>query len=219
MIAVLRRAPFLTHNAAASAPDDPRPAELYQLDATSDDQVPFVAVNVVPGGDWPLVLARAIAQNLAGLGDEYELEGDGFAQPPEGAVSQLAPNVLTISDTQRQALVGGGAVAATAPQVLAAWSIPPAAAVDFVEHTAASANPIPAWNGVTQSYALGDFHLVEGGDGFRTHVLRCDKDCLMRRIQRRSAIRWSRPARTLRLCLSSRPCGCSAKPARRGCAR
>jgi hypothetical protein len=182
LVAVLRRAPFLTHNAAAAAPDDPRPAELYQLDPTSDDQVPFIAVNVVPGGDWPLVLARAIAQNLAGLGDEYELEGGGFAQPPEGAVSPLAPNVLAISDTQRLALVAGGAAAATVPQVLTAWSIPQTAAVDFMGHTAASANPIPAWNGVTQSYGLGGFHLVEGGAGFRTRALRCDRDCLMRRI-------------------------------------
>jgi hypothetical protein len=182
LIAVLRRAPFLTHNAAGSVPDDPRPAELYQLDPTSDDQVPFIAVNVVPGGDWPLVLARAIAQNLAGLGDEYELEGDGFAQPPEGVVNPLAPNVLAISDTQRQALIAGNAATATVPQVFTAWSIPQSTAADFIGHTAASANPIPAWNGVTQSYGLGDFHLVEGGAGFRTHVLRCDKDCLMRRI-------------------------------------
>ena len=182
LVAVLRRAPFLTHNASASVPDDPRPAELYQLDPTTEDQLPFIAVNVVPGGDWPLVLARAIAQNLAGLSDEYELEGDGFAQPPDGVVSPLAPNVLAVTDTQRQALRSGGAASATAPEAFTAWSIPQGAAVDFVEHSAASANPIPAWNGFTQSYGLGDFHLVEGGAGFRTHVVRCDRDCLMRRI-------------------------------------
>jgi GH25 family lysozyme M1 (1,4-beta-N-acetylmuramidase) len=183
LIAVLRRAPFVTHNAAGSVPDAPRPAELYQLDPTTDDPVPCIAVNVVPGGDWPLVLARAIAQNLAGLADEYELEGAGFTQPPEGVANPLAPNVVVLDDTRRQALVGGGAVTpATVPQPFAAWSIPAATAVDFVAHAAAAANPVPAWNGVSQSYGLGDFHLVEGGAGFRSHVLRCDKDCLMRRI-------------------------------------
>ena len=100
LIAVLRRAPFVTHNAAGSVPDAPRPAELYQLDPTTDDPVPCIAVNVVPGGDWPLVLARAIAQNLAGLADEYELEGAGFTQPPEGVANPLAPNVVVLDDTR-----------------------------------------------------------------------------------------------------------------------
>lgn len=182
LIAVLRRAPFLTHNAAATPPDDSRPAELYQLDPTTDDQVPFVAVNVTPGGDWPLVLARAIAQNLAGVTDEYELEGDAFAQPAENAAKPIAPNVIAIGDAQRQALVGGTAPAGVAGQAFAAWAIPKAAAVDFIAHTAANANPIPAWDGFAHAYGLGDFHLVEGGGGFRTHVVRCDRDCLMRRI-------------------------------------
>jgi hypothetical protein len=95
----------------------------------------------------------------------------------------LAPNVVLLDDTRRQALVGGGAVTpTTVPQPFTAWSIPAGTAVDFVAHATAAANPIPAWNGVTQSYGLGDFHLVEGGAGFRSHVLRCDQDCLMRRI-------------------------------------
>jgi hypothetical protein len=182
LIAILRRAPFLTHNNTNTPPEDPRPAELYQLDPTTDDQVPFVAVNVVPGGDWPLLLARAIAQNLAGVTDEYELEGDGFAQPSENVVNPLAPNIVVIDDAQRQALIGGTAPATAALHAFAAWAIPNTAAVDFIAHADANANPIPAWDGVTHSYGLGDFHLIEGGCGFRTHVVRCDRDCLMRRI-------------------------------------
>jgi GH25 family lysozyme M1 (1,4-beta-N-acetylmuramidase) len=185
LIAVLRRAPFQTHNPVGNAtppPDPARHAELYQLDPTTDDQIPFVAVNVVSGDDWPLVLARAIAQNLAGLTDEYELEGTSFAQPGEGVLSPIAPNVMIISDTQKQSLIGGTAAASAVPEVFSEWRIPGTATVDFVQHTSATANPILAWDGVTQTYALGDFHLVEGGAGFRTDVLRCDKDCLMRRI-------------------------------------
>src|SRR5581483_8320824 len=180
LIAVLRRASFLTHQ--GTPPDPARPAELYQLDPTTDDQVPFVAVNVV-GNDWPLVLARAIAQNLAGLADEYELEGTSFAQPGEGVLSPIAPNLTVISDTSEQSLIGGTAAANTiVPGVFTDWHIPAGATVNFVQHTSATANPIPAWDGVTQNFDLHNFDLVEGGGGFRTHVLRCARDCLMRRI-------------------------------------
>jgi hypothetical protein len=180
LIAVLRKAPYLTRDATTQ--DDPKPAELYQLDPTTDDPVPFVAVNVVPFGDWPLVLARAIAQNLAAVADEYELEGAGFAQPAEGVANPLGPNLVTIDDTQRQALAAGTAAAVAVPQVFTAWNIPKGTAVDFVANNGPAANPLPAWN-VTSPFAPGaDFHAVEGGGGYRTHVLRCDKDCLMRRM-------------------------------------
>ena len=219
LIAVLRRAPFVTHNAAGSVPDAPRPAELYQLDPTTDDPVPCIAVNVVPGGDWPLVLARAIAQNLAGLADEYELEGAGFTQPPEGVANPLAPNVVVLDDTRRQALVGGGAVTpATVPQPFAAWSIPAATAVDFVAHAAAAANPVPAWNGVSQSYGLGDFIWWRAAPAFAATSCVATRTASCGASRRRSATRSSRQERVRRRCRSSRPCGCSARRARPGSA-
>lgn len=180
LIAVLRKGQIHTHYTQTPT-DGPRAAEYYKLDPDPDEPVPFVAVNVVPGGDWPLVIARAIAQNLAGLGDEYELEGDGFAQPPEGALTPLAPNILAIKDAERTALTAGASPATVIPQVFAQWAIP-AGPLDFIPHTAAGANPIPPWNSGFGGYDIGGFHLVEGGGGFRTHVVRCDRDCLMRRI-------------------------------------
>jgi hypothetical protein len=182
LVAVLRKAPFRTYNEANKPDDDPRPAELYQLDPTSDDQVPFIAVNVVPFGDWPLVLARAIAQNLANVSDEYEFDGAAFDQPAEAAPPSFGPNVITIDDSARQALIAGTAATVAVPEVVGAWGIPAGTAVDFVRHAAATANPIAAWDSVTQPYNLGSFHLVEGAAGFRTHIVRCDNDCLMRRI-------------------------------------
>src|SRR6185295_1871745 len=123
------------------------------------DPVPCVVVNVVPFGDWPLVLARAIAQNLAGVADEYELEGGAFTRPTENVVSPIAPNLVTLDDAARADLAAGKAPAVAAPAAFAAWSIPKAAAVDFVAHPAGAANPIAAWNPVNAGYGLGDFHL------------------------------------------------------------
>jgi hypothetical protein len=183
LVAVLRKAPFRTYNANENKPDEaPRPAELYQLDPTSDDQVPFIAVNVVPLGDWPLVLARAIAQNLANATDEYEFDGAAFDQPAEGAPPSFGPNVIAIADSARQAMIAGTVATTAVPDMVGAWGIPKGAAVDFVPHAAATANPIVAWDSVAQPYNLGSFHLVEGAAGFRTHIARCDNDCLMRRI-------------------------------------
>jgi GH25 family lysozyme M1 (1,4-beta-N-acetylmuramidase) len=180
LVAVLRKAPTLTQY--NNVPDLPsRIAEYYKLDPDSDDTVPFIAVNVIPQGDWPLVLARAIAQNLAGLGDEFELEGANFAQPPDGSLSQLAPNILNITDAQRTDLVANKPPDTVVPEALTTWGMPKGVA-DFVEHTAATANFIPPWNSGAGAYPIGGFHLIEGGDGFRTHTLRCDRDCLMRRI-------------------------------------
>lgn len=179
LVAVLRKAQVYTTDTAPLSP--PHVAEYYKLDPDQEEPIPFIAVNVVPTGDWPLVLARAIAQNLAGLGDEYELAGADFAEPPEGALSPLAPNVLNITAAERADLVAGKPPDTTVPEALTQWSIPKGVA-DFVARTSANPNPIAPWNSGAGAYPLGGFHMVEGGDGFRTRTLHCDRDCLMRRI-------------------------------------
>jgi glycosyl hydrolase family 25 len=186
LVAVLRKGQVVTQY--GNKPTiDASPAEYYHLDPDTDETVPFVAVNVIPGGDWPLVLARAIAQNLAGLADEYELAGDAFARPPDSVISPLAPNVLAISADDRTALVNGTGADKVIPQAFGLWGIP-AAPLDFVAHTAPTPNPIAPWNAGVPPYDVSAAHLVEGGGGFRTQVVRCNRDCLMRRIPAATAM-------------------------------
>src|SRR6185369_10410882 len=121
------------------------------------------------------------AQNLAGLADEFELEGDPFAKPPQGALQPEAPNLVYFDDAQRGRLAGGEKPQTVLPQLSTSWHVPANAAVDFVAHDVDTPNNLPRWNGVDPAPGAG-FHLVEGGDGYRRNVARCDRDCLMRRV-------------------------------------
>src|SRR4029079_17996691 len=126
LVVVLRK-PQITWTPGAAGADTalrPMDGELYQLDPAEDSPVPFVAVNVVPGGSWPLVIARAIAQNLAGLADEVELDGDTLAKPPQGALQPEAPNLVYFDDAQRGRLAGGEKPQAVLPQLSTSWHVP-----------------------------------------------------------------------------------------------
>lgn len=170
LIAILRNGRLPARNPPA-APPAAQPAELYQLDPTENYPVPVVAVNVNWNDElWPLLIVRALAQNLGGLRDEFELPGDGFDHPAVELEQSPAPNLLFIDQAARDQLAAGGAPPADlVKQALGAWRLPAGTALDFFANGA----PLGAAGGV---------HLVEGGDGYRHQVLRSDFDCLMRRM-------------------------------------
>jgi len=168
LIAILRNGREPARNPPA-APPHQLPAELYQLDPSENYPVPVVAVNVGWNDElWPLVVIRALAQNLGGLRDELELPGAAFDHPAVERQQVPTPNLLFV-DAATIAQLAAGVPADFAKQVLADWRLPAGTALDFFASGAAPA-------------ALGGVHLVEGGDGFRHQVLRSDFDCLMRRM-------------------------------------
>lgn len=170
LIAILRNGRRPARNQPAVLPAQ-RPAELYQLEPSENYPVPVVAVNVTWNDElWPLPIVRALAQNLGGLRDEFELPGDGFDHPSLALAQSPTPNLLFIDQATRNQIAAGGAVpAAIAKLAIDAWRLPAGTALDFFANGAAPR-------------ALGGVHLVEGGDGYRHQVLRSDFDCLMRRM-------------------------------------
>ena len=171
LIAILRNGRMPRAGQPPGTPPAQQPAELYQLDASENYPVPVIAVNVTWGDElWPTLVVRALAQNLGGLRDEFDLPGDGFDHPALELVQSPTPNLIYIDQATGGQLTAGGAVPADlATQVLAAWRLPDGTALDFA---ASGSQPGP----------LGGVHLVEGGDGYRHQVLRSDFDCLMRRM-------------------------------------
>jgi hypothetical protein len=170
LIAIVRNGRLPARN-PPTAPPSQQPAELYLLDPSENYPVPVVVVNVTWNDElWLLPIVRALAQNLGGLRDEFELPGDGFDHPALELAQSPAPNLLFIDQVMRNQLAAGGAVPADiAKQAVDAWRLPAGTALDFFPSGTAPA-------------ALGGVHLVEGGDGYRHQVLRSDFDCLMRRM-------------------------------------
>ena len=172
LIVILRNGRLPARAAAPPVPQPPqRPAELYQIDPSENFPVPVIGVNVTWGDElWPLPIVRALAQNLGGLRDEFELPGDAYDHPAPELEQTPAPNLIFIDQATRNQLVAGGAVPPDiAKQALATWRLPASTALDFFASGAALGAP-------------GSIHLVEGGDGYRQQVLRSDFDCLMRRM-------------------------------------
>jgi hypothetical protein len=155
----------------------PAPAEFYQVSLALQYTRPIVAV-VATGDWWPQVLARAVAQVYAGLGDEYEYDGSAFAQVPDNYwVPQT--NILYVTAAQRSKLAGPAPdpVAILGLQAFpASWGVNTAAGpLKVWPHTGATPNPPPA------SSPNDRVQLVEGGGGYMQAAYRCDFDCLMRR--------------------------------------
>jgi hypothetical protein len=173
LIVILRngRVPARSLQDPPVAPPPQRGAELYQLEPSENYPVPVVAVNVTWNDELSsMAIVRALAQNLGGLRDEFELPGEGFDHPATVLTRPAAPNLLFLDGPTRDRLGAAGAVPADlANQALADWRLPAGTPLDFVA------------NGAPQG-ALGRVHLVEGGDGFRRLVVRSDFDCLMRRM-------------------------------------
>ena len=112
-----------------------KPAELYQIDLPGVSPVPVVAVNAT-GSQWPRVAARAIAQILGGLADEYELDGAAFAAPPENRDPfQSAPNLAFLSAADRTQLAPpqNAKVLDVVPWLRTLWALP-AGDLPFLAH-------------------------------------------------------------------------------------
>ena len=119
---------------------------------------------------------RALAQNLGGLRDEFELPGDGFDHPAAELAWPPTPNLLLINQPVRDQLAASNLVPpGVAAMAIAGWRLPAGTAFDFF-----ASGTLPG--------ALGGVNLVEGGDGYRQQVLRSDFDCLMRRMPVTTAV-------------------------------
>lgn len=174
LIAILRNNRIPPIPGVPATPPAQHPGELYQLDPNENVPIPVVAVDVTWNDElWPLPIIRAVAQLLGGLDDEYELPGPEFDHPATDQTLLPAPNLLVLGDTERATLpatANGTAVpAALAARAIAEWRLTANTPLDFYSN-----GQVPA--------PLGALHLVEGGDGYRSRVMRCDGDCLMRRM-------------------------------------
>jgi GH25 family lysozyme M1 (1,4-beta-N-acetylmuramidase) len=197
LVALLRKAQVPSAPAGGgAAPANPRPAELYKIDPSETYPVPLVAVNVT-GSQWPRVLARAIAQILGGLADEYELDGADFAAPPVDLAQPYAPNLRYLSADQRIKLgpPTNAKVLDVVPNLTVQWSLP-AGDLPFVAHKGTDPNPDWSTDPAFSQAATkpGQLKALEGGNGYRSGVLRTDFDCLMRRMPSSVAAGMAHPA-------------------------
>lgn len=150
------------------------PGELYELSPSVTYPTPLVGV-VVAGRHWEQPLARGMAQTLAALLDEYELDGADFQTAPAALVDFLPPNVIFIDNVQRSRLAAGEHARDVISELRRRWPIYWLDPLTFYGHQGEMPNP-PA-----ERRANGDVQLVEGASGYRFNALRCDFDCLMRR--------------------------------------
>ena len=148
--------------------------ELYELSATPDFPIPFVAV-VVKGDHWHNVIVRAMTQLWAYLATEPTGRSDYFKAVNSG-FDHVRPNVVLVTDTQRLALQGGLSIADAIGAGPDAWSMSTLSKLTFIAHPTAGATPDE-----TVRKASGKVQLVEGAAGFRLNAFRADFDCLMRR--------------------------------------
>jgi hypothetical protein len=155
-----------------AAPADAR-AELVDL--------PVVAVDVGHGGEH-LVVARALAQLIGGLADEYTRSGPEWAAPPaEWLADPVAPdrppdpyrlgrNTLLLDQHQRDRL-GIDRLAAIVPDLDHAW-------LDGGFDGPTPFRLAPGGN-VAADADAATIRLVTGAAGFRSGVFRCDAPCLL----------------------------------------
>ncbi len=153
--------------------------ELYQLTASPDFPMPFVAVTMF-GDQWHKVIVRAIAQAMAYLDDEYEMPGADFQTATTDLSDRAHTNVLLLSDSDRALLLNGTFkfhdVIKLNGGYARGWLVDRNTVLPLVQHPTAGATPDE-----TVRKAVGGIQLVEGGAGYRLRAIRCDFDCLMRR--------------------------------------
>jgi hypothetical protein len=156
-------------------------AELYEMVSSENYPIPFVGV-VVTGNYWHMPIVRGIAQRFAGLANEYEVSGEEYGREVTEGMAYPPPNVIFIDDTQRKRLIAGEnpLVVVETPARrfagLAQWPISyNTLNLKFYQKTDDIPNSdIRKQNGLVQ--------FVEGGNGYRRYALRCDFDCIMRRM-------------------------------------
>ena len=156
-----------------------QPGELYQLTPTELHPVPFVAV-VVTGESWVKVIARALAQNLANLADEYELPGPEFLRAPQQLI-EPRPNIIVVTEGVRL-LLDSQQNPHDHVAFPPGWKAGRTGQIDFHPHDGTE----PDLD--SSRRANGRIQLVEGGAGYRLNALRCDFDCLMRRRPNSTAL-------------------------------
>lgn len=169
LVVILRKPP------AGAGP----PAEYYNL--------PIVAVDVVATRAWPLVVVRALAQLIAGLGDEFTRSGADWQAPPaQWHTDPQYPTVVqnfhrlglnTIMVKPAQALRLGHE---PIWQILGRLDIDPA----WLDRKWEGETPYRAVPGgaVVGDRDRASIRLVQGAGGFRTRVLRFDAPCLLAQV-------------------------------------
>ncbi len=145
------------------------PGELYELKPTDNYPVPIIGV-VQTGVLYANLLARGVAQQFAGLHDEFELPGDDFLKATADDTTFQGPNVLYVSDERRSLLQNGDL---TDLDKITRWPLT-GAQLGFFAHQGNDPDVQP-------KRRRGGMALVEGGGGFRFNTFRCDVDCIMRR--------------------------------------
>ena len=130
----------------------------------------FVATSC--DGEWQQVIFRGIAKCL-GLGDEFELPGNDFLEPPLAARKYVpffnleyfsVPPITNDASIKWRSLLG--ATQRKAQPIVHA-------------KTSNIATPDNTYNSFPMTPERIEYW--EGGGGFRTHIYRTAKDCLMRR--------------------------------------
>jgi hypothetical protein len=149
------------------------PAEFYGVSVAPNAKVPIIAV-VVAGDYWHMPIVRGIGQMLAGLGDEFEKPDPEFEAVPDGSWVP-PPNILFFGSAQATRLGNGEDPRKVLAPFPLNWPVSNGGTATFVPRgPSTSPPPTQAWNGQVQ--------FVEGGAWYRHGAVRCDFDCVMRRI-------------------------------------
>lgn len=148
--------------------------------------VPVVAVDVTAGRRWWwLVVIRALAQLVAGLGDEFTRSGDDWAEPPAEAnlpderlanPHRLGRNLIVVRRPEHTDQLGTSPIR----QILTldpVWRDPLAGVAPTPYRPAGGAIVL----GESETTSI---RLTDGGGGFRRNILRYDarQPCLMAQV-------------------------------------
>ena len=126
-------------------------------------------------GYWEQVIFKAIG-HLAGLADEFELEGEEYLKPKEKLnwnLINLNPNLLSYFE------IDGRLKNA---DILWRDMIPMSQQNNNIRINKSSFHPnAPDYEIPKYNYAPDQIELIEGGGGYRTDTFRSSHDCIMRR--------------------------------------
>lgn len=143
--------------------------ELYEIANSPNYPLPTVGF-VHTGILYVNLLARAVAQQFAGLADEFELPGPEFLKAQADDSTLQAPNVLLVNDARRARLAAGDV---SDLKRLVRWPLT-GAPLGFFAHTGNEPD-------VEKKKRRGGMALIEGAGGYRFNAFRADTDCILRR--------------------------------------
>lgn len=142
-----------------------------EFDGTGEEEFYFIATSC--DGNWEQVIIRS-ACKLAGLSNEFELDGPAFEKPPNGygeIIDNLSPNLM-YSDTTFSSI----------PAADTKWAfLDNKIGFDFPIRRAPGHPQQADWSIPKHNFIPKNIELWEGGGGYRTHIYRSAHDCLMRR--------------------------------------